>query len=95
MAAYLVVDLDIFDQSTWEEYRKAVGPTLEQYGGRVIAGRNGHEVLEGDWNPRTLLILEFPTTERAKAWYDSPEYRVPKATRQRAARTNLLLVPGV
>jgi uncharacterized protein (DUF1330 family) len=95
MAAYLIADLEVTDPATMDEYRKAVGPTLQKYGGRVIAGRGRFEVLEGSWNPKSALIVEFPSYERLKEWYDSEEYREPKATRQRAARCNIVIVDGV
>jgi uncharacterized protein (DUF1330 family) len=81
MTAYLIADIDVTDPSEWDSYRKAVGPTIEQYGGRVIAGRARVEAFEGNWNPKTIVLVEFPSYERLKEWYDSPEYQEPKQTR--------------
>jgi uncharacterized protein (DUF1330 family) len=93
MAAYLIADLDVTDPATMDEYRKAVGPTIEQYDGRIV-GRGKFEVLEGSWNPNAVVIVEFPSYARLKEWYDSSEYRGPKALRQRAARSNIVIVDG-
>lgn len=53
------------------------------------------EVLEGEWRPRRVVILEFPSVAAARRWYDSEEYREPKALRRRAAVSSLVLVEGV
>lgn len=52
-------------------------------------------MLEGDWNPSRIVVLEFPTAEQAKAWIDSPEYRAARALRRATATTNAILVVGV
>ena len=95
MAAYFIVDVDITDQAGFEEYRKVVPKTIEKYGGRFIVRGGKFDVLEGKWSPKRLVVLEFPSFEEAKRWYDSEEYREPKALRLKAARTNLILVEGV
>jgi uncharacterized protein (DUF1330 family) len=95
MAAYLIVDLEVLDQAGFEEYRKQVPETIARYGGRYIVRGGRMDVLEGDWRPTRVVILEFPSVEQAKRWYDSEEYRAPKALRMKTARTNLVLVESV
>lgn len=95
MAAYFIVDLDIRDAAMFEEYRKLVPATIERYGGRFLVRGGNHQTLEGDWKPKRVVLLEFPSLEAAKRWYDSEEYRKPKAMRQKSAKTNLVLVEGV
>jgi len=94
MAAYLIADIHVRDTARFEEYRKLVPATLAQYGGKYLVRGGDHEVLEGDWQPRRLVVLEFPTVEQAKRWYDSPEYRDPKALRLATAQSNAILVAG-
>jgi len=95
MAAYVIVDLVVTDPVTMDEYRKQVPATLAKYGGRFLVRGGAHHTVEGDWKPNRVVVLEFPSLEQAKRWYDSEEYREPKAMRLRAGRANLVMVEGV
>jgi len=95
MSAYIIVDLEVTDPVGMEEYRKQVPATIAKYGGRYLVRGGKHETLEGNWHPNRVVVLEFPSVEQAKRWYDCEEYRQPKALRFRAGRTNLILVEGV
>jgi uncharacterized protein (DUF1330 family) len=95
MGAYVVADVSVTDPAGFEDYRKQVPATVTKYGGRFVARGGVVQVLEGNWQPKRLVILEFPSAEQAKRWYDSPEYRDPKALRTKTAQTNLILVEGV
>lgn len=95
MAAYFIVDLDIQDPAAFEEYRKLVPATIEKYGGRYLVRGGALETLEGSWRPRRAVVLEFPSLAQAKRWYDSAEYRGPKALRLKTAKANVILVDGV
>ena len=94
MPAYVVVQVDVHDQATYDEYRKLVPPSLAAFGGRFAVRGGKTETLEGTWNPKRLVILEFDTIEMAKKWWASPEYAGAKALRQKAAHTELLVVEG-
>jgi uncharacterized protein (DUF1330 family) len=95
VAAYIIADVTVTDPAAMEEYRKRVPATLARYGGRFVVRGGAHQSVEGDWKPTRLVVLEFPSMEQAKRWYDSEEYREPKAMRLRAGRTNLVMVDGV
>jgi uncharacterized protein (DUF1330 family) len=95
MPAYVIAEVTVTDPATMEEYRKRVPATLAPFGGRFIVRGGAHQTVEGDWKPNRLVILEFPSMEHAHRWYDSEEYREPKAMRLRAGRTNVVLVDGV
>ncbi len=95
MAGYLVVQVDVHDQAAYDEYRKLVPASLEKYGGRFVVRGGKTEALEGTWNPKRLVILEFESVEKAKLWWASPEYAEAKQLRQKAAHTELLAVQGV
>ena len=73
----------------------AAPPTVAQYGGRFLARGGQIENLEGDWSPRRVVIIEFPSLERARAWSDSPEYASAKLLRQKASTSRLIVVEGV
>ena len=95
MAAYVIADIEITDPAGYEEYRRRVSATVVQYGGRYVARGGTVEVLEGDWQPHRLVVLEFPTVAQARRWYQSPEYREPRAIRQRCSRGHAILVEGL
>jgi uncharacterized protein (DUF1330 family) len=100
MVAYIIADITITDPEAYQEYARQVGSTIEtieQYGGRaLVAGASSHpQVLEGDWKPMRILVLEFPSVEHARAWYDSPEYVAIRGIRQRASDSHLIIVQGI
>ena len=94
MPAYFIADLDVTDPAGFEEYRKLVPGTIEKYGGRYLVRGGAAETLEGDWQPKRVVVLEFPSLEQAKRWYNSEDYRDPKALRFKTAKTKLILVEG-
>ena len=71
-----------------------VPPSLEAFGGRFLVRGGKVETLEGAWTPNRLVIVEFPSVERAKAWWSSAEYAEAKALRQATAKTKLIVVEG-
>jgi uncharacterized protein (DUF1330 family) len=71
-----------------------VPATLTPYGGRFVIRGGKSEVLEGDWHPKRIVVLEFRDFNRAREWWASQEYAAPKAMRQRNAMTNLIVVDG-
>lgn len=94
MSAYVIVDIEVTDPQGYQEYVKLAPATVQLYGGRYLA-RGGHnETLEGDWQAKRLVILEFESLERAKAWLNSPEYAPARALRHKYARTNMVAVEG-
>jgi uncharacterized protein (DUF1330 family) len=95
MAAYVIANVDVKDATLFEQYRKQVPDTLARHGGRYLVRGGQHQTLEGAWTPTRLVVLEFPTMEQARRWYDSEDYREPKALRMKCALTDLVLVPGV
>ena len=94
MAAYIIVEIEVTDPVGYEDYKKQAAATVHKYGGKYIVRGGKTEVLEGDWQPKRIVILEFPTMERAKEWLNCEEYREPRKMRHRTAKTNMLLVEG-
>ena len=95
MPAYVIVEIDILDPVGYEEYKNLASATVEKHGGKYIARGGRTEVLEGDWNPKRIVLLEFETAQRAKEWLDCEEYREPRKMRHRTAKTNMIVVEGV
>ena len=94
MSAYFVVDLDVTDAAGFEQYRRVVSPVIEKYGGRFLVRGGKVEVLEGQWKPKRLTLIEFPNAARATEFYNSADYQKIIGLRLNAARTNLVLVEG-
>jgi uncharacterized protein (DUF1330 family) len=95
MSAYVVVNIEVTDPDRYAEYIKAAPPSIAQYGGRYLARGGTTEILEGQLQPKRFVILEFKTYDDAKAWWASQEYSGPKAIRQSASITDMVVVQGV
>ena len=94
MPAYVINDMEITDPARFEEYKKLSPATVAQYGGRFLARGGRTETLEGNWSPKRVVILEFPSMAQAQAWSNSPEYAPAKRLRQMSAKSNLVMIEG-
>ena len=95
MAAYVLVDCQVTDPVQYERYRALSPGAIERYGGRFLVRGGATTVLEGEWQPHRVVVIEFPDVETAKRFYDSPEYRVARAARANAARMSMFVAEGV
>jgi uncharacterized protein (DUF1330 family) len=95
MAAYVIVNVEIKDPERYPEYVRGSSAAVAQYGGTFLARGGATEKLEGEWEPKRVVILRFESFERARAWWASEEYAGPKALRQACAATNMILVDGL
>lgn len=92
MPAYLIADEIITDPDTFDDYKRAVLPTITAHGGRFLS-RGGTVTLVEDgkgWEPGRMVIIEFPSVEAIRAWYDSPEYAAIRGIRLRSATSTLI-----
>lgn len=92
MPALLIVNETITEPELFEDYKRAVVPTLEKFGGRFLTRGAALDVLEtnGTWSPDRLVIVEFPDMVALRAWYDSPEYAPAREIRLRSATSTLV-----
>lgn len=95
MSAYIILDIQVTDPAGYEEYKKLGPPTVSLYDGRYIARGGTSETLEGDWQTGRIVLLEFPSVEKAKAWINSAEYAPARALRGRYARSKTIVVEGL
>ncbi|NPV84983.1 MAG: DUF1330 domain-containing protein [Anaerolineae bacterium] len=95
MSAYVIVDIEVKDAEGYEAYKKLAAPAVIACGGKYLARGGRVEVLEGEWLPKRLVILEFETMQKAKDWLNSAEYAPAKALRHKYAATNMVVVEGV
>ena len=94
MKAYIIVDVHITDPSRYEDYKKLTPGSLLPYEGKFVVRGGSCETLEGSWIPGRIVVLEFPSMERAKAWWSSDGYAPAKALRQAASITHMIVVEG-
>jgi uncharacterized protein (DUF1330 family) len=95
VSAYVIVEIDVHDPVGYEEYKKLAGATVHSHGGKYIVRGGQTEVLEGDWQPKRIVVLQFESANRAREWLTCEEYREPRKMRHRTAKTNMILVEGL
>ncbi len=95
MTAYVVLDIEVVDPEKYKDYAKLAPASVEKYGGKYIVRGGANETLEGDWQAKRLVILEFPSVQQAKTWMNSPEYAPARALRHKYSRSNAVVVEGV
>jgi uncharacterized protein (DUF1330 family) len=95
MPAYLIVETDITDPEQYEQYKAASPGAVAAGGGRFVVRGGETAVLEGDWSPKRLVVVEFEDLEAAKRFYESEEYQAAKKLREGAASLNMVAVEGL
>lgn len=91
---WMIIGTAVTDAALQQEYGMLWAPIAEAYGARVIRGERTPVRLEGRADSERLLLVEFPSLEKARACYDSPEYQAAKAVAQRASTRDLILFEG-
>ncbi|HEY3372146.1 MAG TPA: DUF1330 domain-containing protein [Prolixibacteraceae bacterium] len=94
MKAYVIVEVSIIDKIIYEEYKKLTPAAIAAFDGKFIVRGGRTETLEGDWQPERMVVVEFPSVEKAKAWWNSDQYSTAKAIRQQSAHTKMILIEG-
>jgi uncharacterized protein (DUF1330 family) len=95
MAAYVIVETDITDPGRYERYKAASSGAVAAAGGRFLARGGELAVLEGDWRPSRLVVLEFEDLAAAWRWYESEGYQQARKLREGAATVRMVAVQGV
>ena len=95
MPAYVIADIDVDDAQKFEEYKKLAPPSSTPFGARYLVRGGTVEGLEGSWMPKRFVVIEFPSLEQARAWWNSPAYTAARNIRQACAKSNFILVEGV
>ncbi|MEM7293091.1 MAG: DUF1330 domain-containing protein [Pseudomonadota bacterium] len=95
MAAYVIVDVEVTDPERYEEYKAMVPPTLAAYGGKFLVRGGDIDHIEPGFEFNRIVILEFESVDRARAWHDSPEYAEALALRKATTNSRMMVVEGV
>ena len=94
MPAYLIVSIDVRDPDTFKTYGEKLTPLIASFGGRYLVSGGEPQAVEGHLDLKSLVIIEFPSMEAARRFYDSPEYRPVKPLRLASASSDIVLVEG-
>ena len=95
MAAYVIFDVDIRDMAQYQEFMTGVKPAVEEAGGRYLARGGAHKVYEGDWEPRRIVLFEFPSVQAFESFYNGPVYRGLRPIRDACSSARLVSVEGL
>ena len=96
MTAYALINVGITNPSAMREYAQGVGATVAAYGGEyLVRAGAAMEIAEGDWTPKTVIVIKFESIARANAWLNSPEYAPLKHIRHENAKSQMIFVEGV
>lgn len=95
MTSYAILDVEIHDPAGYQEFMTKAASLLEAAGGRYLARGGTHRVYEGDWEPRRLVLLEFPSLQAWESFYYGDAYQRLKALRDRCSSARLVAVAGI
>jgi uncharacterized protein (DUF1330 family) len=96
MSAYVISEVDdVRDPAGFEAYRSLAAKAIAHYGGRYLIRGGAANLIEGGPPPKNVIVVEFPTMERLREWYASPEYAEALKLRQTALDRRLIFIEGV
>lgn len=95
MAAYVIFDIDIFNLERYQEFMAQAKPAIEAAGGKYLARGGEHKVYEGDWEPRRIVLFEFPSMAKAEEFYYGDHYQGLKSIRDECSSGRVVVVEGV
>jgi len=94
-SAYVIANVRVTNPTQYEEYKKLSTLAMQAHGAEVCVRGGAVQVMEGDWQPDRLVLLKFPSVDKARGFYESPEYKRAIQAREGAAITRLVIVEGV
>ena len=95
MAGYVIINNEVTDEAKYAEFREQVATTIEAHGGRYLVRGGATEVMDGDWSPDRIVVVEFDSVDQARAWLTSSEYAEARKIRMKAASASVIIVEGV
>ena len=92
MTAFVIFDVEVRDAARYQEFMDRVKPALIEAGAKYLARGGALKVYEGDWKPRRIVILQFPSVAAFETFYDGPTYQALKAVRDACSSARLVSV---
>lgn len=95
MAGYLIAELNITDQDLFAEFASGIFELVNAQGGRYLVRGGKTEVIEGDWSPQRVVVMEFESFEKVQAFVNLPEYKELAKIRSKSSDASTIIVEGV
>ena len=97
MTAFLIADAVPHDAGEYSAsgYLEAAKRTAAKHGGRYRVRGGEITTLEGNFDLRRIVVIEFPTMDDLLAWYADEEYQSWIPVRQRLSESRLLAIEGI
>ena len=95
MPAYVIAHIRVHDPVRYEDYKRQAQASILAHGGRYVARGGAVEVLEGEWKPERLVLLEFPSTDAARGWWTSESYQRAAGIRRATSAGEIVLLEGL
>ena len=95
MAGYVIVDAEITDEALFADFAARVPAVVAAHGGRYLVRGGATEVVQGDWAPHRVVVVEFDSVEQASGWQNSPDYAELREMLIKSTNTNVIIVEGV
>ncbi len=95
MSAYVIFDVEIRDMTRYQEFMNGVKPALDAAGARYLSRGGAHTVHEGDWSPRRIVLLEFPSVAAWQTFYNGATYQGLKGIRDQCSSARLVCIEGL
>ena len=93
--AFIIVQIAINDRDGYHQYETAGHQAIfDKFSAKVVGLDEDVEIVEGTWPSGRTVLIEFPSREIARAWYESDEYQAVVGLRHRSAKSNLVIVSG-
>ena len=95
MAGYVIINNEVKDEALYAEFREQVAATIQAHGGKYLVRGGATEVMDGDWSPDRIVVVEFDSVDQARSWLTSSDYAEARKTRMKAASASVIIVEGV
>ena len=95
MTVYLIANINIQDREEYANYEAGFMDIFSKYNGRMLAVDEAQTTLEGDWSYTRSVLIEFPSEQEARAWYESDEYQAIAQHRFASSEGNLAMIKGL
>lgn len=95
MAGYALMDVEITDDTAFAELLERAPAVVKTYGGRYLVRGGGAQVVQGDWTPHRLVLVEFDSVEQARTWWNSSDHAELKSMLDKCSKTTATIVEGV
>lgn len=95
MPAYAILDIDVFDKEKLEDYKKVAPSIIKKFQGEIIVRGGESSTIDGDWSPKRIVMIKFPSFQLANEWKNSEAYIAASELRKKGAKTNAIIVEGI